>query len=119
MLNNAQSLQDLRVPPGNRLEELAGDRRGQHSIRVNDQWQICFVWRDRDAYEALPMLRNRGQRWRKYLTSKTVRTFVRTHGANRCYSDRPITLREVQKTPVPEELEAHRLKRSDRRENGH
>jgi toxin HigB-1 len=51
MLNNAQSLQDLRVPPGNRLEELAGDRHGQHSIRINDQWRICFVWRDRDAYE--------------------------------------------------------------------
>lgn len=51
MLNNAQSLQDLRVPPGNRLEQLTGDRAGQHSIRVNDQWRICFVWRDRDAYE--------------------------------------------------------------------
>jgi toxin HigB-1 len=51
MLNNAQSLQDLRVPAGNRLEELAGDRHGQHSIRVNDQWRICFVWRDRDAHE--------------------------------------------------------------------
>jgi toxin HigB-1 len=50
MLNNAQSLQDLRVPPGNRLERLGGDRAGQHSIRVNDQWRICFVWRDRDAY---------------------------------------------------------------------
>ena len=51
MLNNAQSLQDLRVPPGNRLEQLIGDRAGQHSIRVNDQWRICFVWQDRDAYE--------------------------------------------------------------------
>jgi len=49
MLNNAQLLQDLRVPPGNRLEELTGDRQGQHSIRINDQWRICFVWRDRDA----------------------------------------------------------------------
>ena len=49
MLNNAQSLQDLRVPPGNRLEQLAGDRAGQHSIRVNDQWRICFVWRDSAA----------------------------------------------------------------------
>ena len=49
--NNAQSLQDLRVPPGNRLEQLAGDRQGQHSIRINDQWRICFVWRDRDAYD--------------------------------------------------------------------
>lgn len=51
MLSNAQTLQDLRVPPGNRLEELAGDRKGQHSIRINDQWRICFVWRERDAYE--------------------------------------------------------------------
>jgi proteic killer suppression protein len=51
MLNNAQSLQDLWVPPGNRLEELRGERRRQHSIRINDQWRICFVWRDRDAYE--------------------------------------------------------------------
>jgi len=44
MLNNAQSLEDLRVPPANRLELLKGDRAGQHSIRVNDQWRICFVW---------------------------------------------------------------------------
>jgi proteic killer suppression protein len=51
MLNNAQSLQDLRVLPGNRLELLTGDRKGQHSIRVNDQWRICFVWRRGDAYE--------------------------------------------------------------------
>lgn len=45
LLNNAQVLQDLRVPPANRLEALAGDRKGQHSIRINDQWRICFVWR--------------------------------------------------------------------------
>jgi toxin HigB-1 len=51
MLNNAQSLRDLRVPPGNRLESLGGDRRGQHSIRVNDQWRICFRWREPDAYD--------------------------------------------------------------------
>lgn len=44
MLNAAASLQDLRAVPGNRLEPLAGDRKGQHSIRVNDQWRICFVW---------------------------------------------------------------------------
>ena len=50
ILNNATSLNDLRVPPGNRLEALAGDRSGQHSIRVNDQWRICFVWEDDDAY---------------------------------------------------------------------
>lgn len=51
MLNNAQSLSDLRIPPGNRLERLRGDRSGQHSIRINDQWRICFEWRDSDAYE--------------------------------------------------------------------
>ena len=44
MLHNAKSLDDLRAPPGNRLEALAGDRRGQNSIRINDQWQICFRW---------------------------------------------------------------------------
>ena len=51
MLNNAQSLLDLRVPPGNRLEALKGDRAGQHSIRINDQWRICFEWREKDAFE--------------------------------------------------------------------
>ena len=45
MLNNAVSLQDLRVPPANRLEALRGNRKGQDSIRVNDQYRICFVWR--------------------------------------------------------------------------
>ena len=44
LLNNAQRLDDLRVPPGNRLEALKGDRRGQHSIRINDQWRIVFRW---------------------------------------------------------------------------
>ena len=44
MLHNARDLGDLRVPPANRLEALAGDRRGQHSIRINDQWRICFTW---------------------------------------------------------------------------
>ena len=51
MLNNAANLQDLRVPPGNRLEALSGNRKGQHSIRINNQWRICFVWEDGDAYE--------------------------------------------------------------------
>ncbi|WP_428249982.1 type II toxin-antitoxin system RelE/ParE family toxin [Ferrovibrio sp.] len=46
MLNAAQALNDLRQPPGNRLEALKGSRRGQHSIRINDQWRICFIWRD-------------------------------------------------------------------------
>jgi proteic killer suppression protein len=45
MIDYAEQLGDLRVPPGNRLEALKGDRRGQHSIRINDQWRICFVWR--------------------------------------------------------------------------
>jgi len=49
MLNNARSLHDVRVPPANRLEALRGSRSGQHSIRVNDQWRICFVWMDGDA----------------------------------------------------------------------
>ncbi len=51
MLNNAQSTDDLRIPPANRLEALKGNRRGQHSIRINDQWRICFVWRDGEAYD--------------------------------------------------------------------
>jgi toxin HigB-1 len=50
MLDRARRLGDLRVPPGNRLETLRGDRAGQHSIRINDQWRICFVWREGDAY---------------------------------------------------------------------
>ena len=44
-LDSAATLEGLRVPPGNRLEALAGDRRGQHSIRINDQWRLCFVWK--------------------------------------------------------------------------
>lgn len=51
MLHRAQTLEDLKVPPGNRLEALKGNRKGQHSIRVNDQFRICFVWRSGDAYE--------------------------------------------------------------------
>jgi len=50
MLNRAVTLNDLRVPPANRLERLERDRVGQHSIRINDQWRICFVWKDGDAY---------------------------------------------------------------------
>lgn len=46
LLNRARRLDDLRVPPGNRLEALTGDRRGQHSIRINQQWRICFRWSD-------------------------------------------------------------------------
>ena len=50
-LDAAKVLSDLASPPGNRLEGLHGDRKGQHSIRINDQWRICFVWRAGDAYE--------------------------------------------------------------------
>ena len=51
VLDAASELNDLRIPPGNRLEELKDDREGQHSIRINDQWRICFVWKDGDAYQ--------------------------------------------------------------------
>ena len=51
MLNNAKSIQDLRAPPGNRLETLKGERAGQYSIRINDQWRVCFEWRNDNAYE--------------------------------------------------------------------
>ncbi len=51
MLHRAQTLRDLRVPPGNRLESLKGDRKGQYSIRVNDQFRICFAWRSGDAFD--------------------------------------------------------------------
>lgn len=51
MLNNAISLTDLRIPPANRLEKLRGDRQGQHSIRINERWRICFEWRDEDAHD--------------------------------------------------------------------
>ncbi|WP_207064079.1 type II toxin-antitoxin system RelE/ParE family toxin [Motiliproteus sp. SC1-56] len=50
MLNNAVTLDDLRIPPANRLEALKGDRIGPHSIRINGQWRICFHWRNGDAY---------------------------------------------------------------------
>ncbi|MGA9973523.1 MAG: type II toxin-antitoxin system RelE/ParE family toxin [Candidatus Sulfotelmatobacter sp.] len=51
MLHSAGRLEDLRVPPGNRLEQLRRDRAGQHSIRINDQFRVCFVWRDGDAFD--------------------------------------------------------------------
>ena len=51
VVDAAEALEDLRSPPGNRLEKLKGDRAGQHSIRINDQWRICFRWVDGDAYE--------------------------------------------------------------------
>ncbi len=51
MLANAHDVIDLRSPPGNRLERLSGDRAGQYSIRINDQWRICFVWEGGDAHE--------------------------------------------------------------------
>lgn len=51
LVDAAEQLDDLRVPPGNRLEKLKGERSGQHSIRINDQWRICFRWKDRNAYD--------------------------------------------------------------------
>ena len=51
MLDAATGIEDLRIPPANRLEKLMGDRAGQHSIRINRQWRICFVWRSGDAHD--------------------------------------------------------------------
>jgi toxin HigB-1 len=51
MLHRALNLHDLRVPPANRLEALKGNRAGQHSIRINDQWRICFEWREDGVYD--------------------------------------------------------------------
>jgi proteic killer suppression protein len=51
MINRAVTLNDLRVPPANRMEKLRGDRTGQYSIRINDRWRICFEWQDGDAYD--------------------------------------------------------------------
>ena len=50
MINRAQTVQDLKIPPGNRLEELKGNRKGQHSIRINDQWRVCFKWKDGEVH---------------------------------------------------------------------
>jgi proteic killer suppression protein len=51
LIDAAGDLNDLRVPPANRLEALGADRKGRHSIRMNDQWRVCFIWKDGDAYE--------------------------------------------------------------------
>jgi toxin HigB-1 len=51
MLNQARNLEDLRVPPGNRLEALKGDRLGEYSIRINNRWRICFIWEQGDVYD--------------------------------------------------------------------
>jgi len=51
MLHAATRLSDLKIPPGNRLEKLEGDRQGRYSIRINDQYRVCFAWREGDAYE--------------------------------------------------------------------
>jgi proteic killer suppression protein len=51
LLHRAASLEDLRIPPGNRLEKLGGDRAGQYSLRINDQWRLCFTWQDGDAWD--------------------------------------------------------------------
>lgn len=50
-LHSAKALDDLLIPPANRLEKLVGDREGQHSVRINNQWRICFTWKDGNAYE--------------------------------------------------------------------
>ena len=51
IVDAAESINDLRLPPGNRLQKLQGNRRSQYSIRMNDQWRVCFVWRNGDAFE--------------------------------------------------------------------
>jgi proteic killer suppression protein len=51
MINNAVTINDLRIPPANRLEKLSGDRAGQWSVRINDQWRVCFRWEGSDAYD--------------------------------------------------------------------
>jgi proteic killer suppression protein len=51
MINNAKNLNDLRIPPANNFEKLRGDREGQHSVRINDQWRVCFKWKGGDAHE--------------------------------------------------------------------
>ena len=50
-LHSAKTVEDLRAPPGNRLEQLSGDRKGQYSIRINKQWRLCFKWIDNDAFD--------------------------------------------------------------------
>lgn len=60
VLNAAISLQSLRVPPGNRLEQLKGNRSGQHSIRINDQWCICFVWSEENVFDVEIVDYNKG-----------------------------------------------------------
>lgn len=50
-IHRSRELKDLRIPPGNRLEALKGDRKGQHSLRINDQWRICFRWQGEDAHD--------------------------------------------------------------------
>lgn len=51
MLHNSKTINDLRIPPANRLEKLKGDREGQYSIRINDQYRVCFEWKEGDAYQ--------------------------------------------------------------------
>jgi proteic killer suppression protein len=62
MLNAAARMEDLLSPPGNRLEALGGGRQGQHSLRVNDQWRICFTWRDGNAHQVEIVDYHRGKR---------------------------------------------------------
>jgi proteic killer suppression protein len=62
MLHRSTTLSDLRSPPGNRLEALAGDRQGQYAIRINDQWRICFLWKDGNADEVEIVDYHKGRR---------------------------------------------------------
>ena len=76
MLNNAVSLNDLRIPPANRLEKLSGERAGQHSIRINDRWRVCFVWREGDAYDVEIVLGKRA------ITADTALRLARYFGTS-------------------------------------
>lgn len=51
LIDAAQAVEDLKIPPGNRLEDLKGDRKGQKSIRINDQWRVCFVWKNNEVFD--------------------------------------------------------------------
>lgn len=95
-LHAAQSIADLRSPPGNRLEALKGGRRGQHSIRINDQWRICFVWRDADAYDVEIV-----DYHQEATVPRTKRTLAPIHPGEILYED----------FMVPKEISINRLAR--------
>ena len=75
-LHASTELASLRVPPGNQLEALKNDRKGQHSIRINDQWRLCFVWREDGAHQVEIVDYHYGsETWRNYLTKFTPAKF--------------------------------------------